>query len=198
MASSAVQVAGEDRATKSVRIPALPGRQFGEPQVDVDSDAYKAGHAAAMTELRGEIAEQEARHEAFVSSIGDMMADMDVRYCQEALSLVGRLFAAAAPALAVKSSLADIMKLVEEHALRGHSEMTLRVHPSLIAHLSESKQKMLKDEPLVTLKPDENCAPALVDAQWKKGGLYHDPDGLIEDVLKVLREETGAADGDES
>ncbi|MAW80999.1 MAG: hypothetical protein CMI63_12245 [Parvularcula sp.] len=196
MAGGAPQPNGNGAEAKAVRIPSLPGRQqFGrEPQVDTECDAYKAGCAAASAELRGEMAQQEARHEEFVKSVGDMLAEMDARYRQEALSLIERLFSAVAPSLAVKSSRADIMQIVEQHAVHGHSELSLRAHPSLIAHLSEAEQKNLKETPLVTLKADESCAPATVDAQWSKGGLYHDPDGLIENVLKALREETGAAE----
>ena len=43
------------------------------------------------------------------------------------------LFSAVAPSLAVKSSRADIMQIVEQHAVHGHSELSLRAHPSLIA-----------------------------------------------------------------
>lgn len=198
MAGGALQKSDSGAAAKAVRIPSLPGRQPGAPQVDAGSDAYKAGQAAAAAELRGEMAEQEARHEEFVRSVGDMLAEMDARYRQESLSLVQRLFSTVAPALAVKSSLADIMQIVEERAMRDHSELSLRVHPSLIAHLSEADQKTLSETPLVTLKPDETCAPATVDAQWRKGGLYHDPDSLIEDVVKALSEEAAGAEGDES
>ncbi|WP_375204298.1 hypothetical protein [Hyphococcus sp.] len=198
MAGGALQINEGDSAAKAVRIPSLPGRQPGAPQVDTECDAYKTGYNAAMAELRGEMAEQKARHETFVNSIGDMIAEMETRYRQEALSLIERLFGAVAPTLAVKSSLADIMHIVEERAQRDHSELSLRTHPSLIAHLSEAEKKVLKETPLVTLKSDESCAPATVDAQWKKGGLYHDPDSFIEDVLKALHEETGGAEGDES
>lgn len=183
---------------KAVRIPSLPGRQPGAPQVDTDCDAYKAGYAAATSALQASATEQEARHESFVASIGEMYAEMEMRYRQETLSLVERLFGAVAPALAVKSSLADIKAIVEERAQRNHSELSLRVHPSLIAHLGEADQRILNETPLVTLKSDESCAPATVDAQWKKGGLYHDPDALIENVLAALRDEAGSAEGDES
>ncbi len=198
MAGGSLQLSEGDGAAKAVRIPSLPGRQPGAPQVDTECDAYKAGYNAAKAELRGEMAAQEAHHETFVNSVGDMLAEMETRYRQEALSLIERLFAAVAPTLARKSSLSDIMHIVEERAQRDHSELSLRTHPSLIAHLSETEKKVLKETPLVTLKPDESCAPATVDAQWKKGGLYHDPDGLIEDVLKAFRDETGGAEGDES
>ncbi len=197
MGKSALQ-ASENGAAKAVRIPSLPGRQQhgGGPQVDTGSDAYKAGYNAAAADMRGELAAQESYHEEFVKCVGDMIADMDARYRQESLSLIERLFSAVAPSLAVKSSLADIMQIVEQHAVHGHSELSLRAHPSLIAHLSAADQKTLKETPLVTLQADETCAPATVDAQWKKGGLYHDPDGLIENVLKALRAETGADEGD--
>lgn len=198
MGESALQANESAGSAKAVRIPSLPGRQPGAPQVDTDCDAYKAGYAAATAALQASMTEQEARHESFVASVGDMLAEMEMRYRQEALNLIERLFGAVAPTLAVKSSLADIMDIVEERAQRDHSELSLRAHPSLIAHLCETDQKTLKESPLVTLKSDESCTPATVDAQWKKGGLYHDPDTLIKNVLAALREETGDAEGDKS
>ena len=77
MAGGAPQPNGNGAEAKAVRIPSLPGRQqFGrEPQVDTECDAYKAGCAAASAELRGEMAQQEARHEEFVKSVGDMLGN---------------------------------------------------------------------------------------------------------------------------
>jgi hypothetical protein len=190
MSGGALSVPSDIAAAKAMRIPALPGRFPGAPQVDVESGAYRAGHNAAQAETRARLAEQEARHEAFVQSVGDMLSEMDVRYRKESLSLIERMFAAVAPALAIRSSLADIMHIVEERAMRDHSELTLRAHPSLIAHLSEKEQRKLGETPLITLNTDEKCAPALVDAEWRKGGLFHDPDALIEKMLLALREET--------
>jgi hypothetical protein len=190
MSGTALSVSLDASAAKSVRIPSLPGRQPGAPQVDVESSAYKAGHDAALAAMRADLAEQETRHEEFALSVGMMLTDIDARYRKECLSLIERLFTAIAPALAVRSSLADIMHIVEERALRGHSELTLRTHPSLVAHLCEADQRKLSETPLVTLKTDETCAPAMVDAEWRKGGLFHDPDGLIKDILQALSDET--------
>ena len=64
MSETALQASEDSAVAKAVRIPALPGRQPGAPQVDVESDVYKAGYAAASADLRGQVAEQEARHEA--------------------------------------------------------------------------------------------------------------------------------------
>lgn len=190
MSSGAISVPSENSAAKAMRIPALPGRMPSAPQFDMESGAYRAGHDAAKAEMRAQLAEQEARHEVFVEKIGEALSEMDERYRKESLSLVERMFAAVAPTLAIRSSLADIMHIVEERAMRDHSELTLRAHPSLIAHLSEKEQRKLGDTPLITLNTDEKCAPALVDAEWRKGGLFHDPDALIEQVLLALREET--------
>lgn len=199
MSENALQVSEDSGAAKAVRIPSLPGRNPGAPQVDVESNTYQAGYAAASADLRGELAEQESRHESFVQSIGDMLSEIDDRYRKESLTLIERLFSAVAPTLAIKSSLADIMQIVEHRAQRDHCELSLRTHPSLIAHLPENDQRTLRETPLVTLKADEACAPASVDAEWKKGGLYHDPDALIEEILQALREETAPQEeaGDE-
>ncbi|GJL92841.1 hypothetical protein [Hyphococcus sp.] len=190
MSGGALSIPLDNAAAKAMRIPSLPGRLPGAPQVDVESSAYRAGHDAAQAETRAQLAEQEARHEAFVQSVGGMLSEMDARYRKESLSLIERMFAAVAPALAIRSSLADIMHIVEERAMRDHSELTLRVHPSLIAHLSEKEQRKLGDTPLITLNADEKCAPAMVDAEWRKGGLFHDPDSLIEQLLLAMRNET--------
>ncbi len=190
MSGGALSVSPDNASVKAMRIPALPGRAPGAPQVDVECSAYKAGYSAAQAEVRSQLAEQEARHEAFVQSVGDMLTSIDDRYRAESLSLIERLFTAIAPSLAVKSSLADIAAILEERAMRDHSELTLRVHPTLIAHLGKADQQKLAASPLVTLNADENCAPAMVEAEWRKGGLYHDPDTLIEQILLALREET--------
>ena len=190
MSNAAVSVPGENGAAKSVRLPAMLGRQATGPQVDSGSAAYQAGYAAAQADMRMSIAEQEARHEDFVQSVGAMLDEMDGRFRKEYLTLIERMFAAIAPALAVRSSIADILHIVEERAERGHSELSLRAHPSLLAHLSESDQRKLNESPLITLKSDEACAPAMVDAEWRKGGLFHDPDEMIEQILQALREET--------
>ena len=188
--SGALSVPSQTVPSKAMRIPSLPGRAPGAVQVDAECSAYKAGYNAAQAETRSQLAEQEARHEAFVHSAGDMLADLDARYRKESLALIERMFAAVAPALAVRSSIADIMHIVEERAMRDHSELTLRAHPSLIAHLTEKEQRKLSDTPLITLNTDEKCAPALVEAEWRKGGLFHDPDAMIENMLLALREET--------
>lgn len=168
----------------------MPGRQAGDPQVDTQSDAFKAGTNAAAAEFRAQAAEQEARHEAFVQSIGDMLSEMDMRYRRECLSLIERLFSAAAPTLAHKSSLADLMRIVEERVVKDNAELTLRVHPDLVEHLSDDHQRVLSKSPQITLKTDSGCAPSAIDARWEKGGLFHDPDAFIQDVLSALRDET--------
>ncbi len=175
-------------ASKSVRIPSLPGRQFGGAPVMVDAncDAYKAGFEAGAHDLQAKLGEQETLHEALTTQMGEMLADMDARYRRDCLSLVERLFAAIAPTLARRSSLTDILQLVEDRVVRDHSELTLRVHPSLIAHLPEKENRVLTTAPEIALVADESCAPAMVDAKWKNGGLFHDPDGLIEEVLRAL------------
>ncbi len=190
MSANALTVAPDASSRKAMRIPSLPGRQTGAPQIDSESSAYKAGYNAALAGTRADAAEREARHEEFARSIGAMLAEMDARYRKECLSLLERLFAAVAPSLAMRSSLCDIMHLVEERALRGHSELALRAHPSLLAHLPEMDQRKLNASPLVTLKTDETCAPAMVDAEWRKGGMFHDPDGLIKEILQALNKET--------
>ena len=48
MSNAAVSVPGENGAAKSVRLPAMPGRQATGPQVDSGSAAYQAGYAAAQ------------------------------------------------------------------------------------------------------------------------------------------------------
>ncbi|MCK5744879.1 MAG: hypothetical protein KAH44_01640 [Oricola sp.] len=177
--------------SKSVRIPSLPGKSRREaPSVDTGSDAYKAGFDAASKEFLAQLQEQEAWHEDFTKRIGDTLADMDARYRRECLILVERVFAAAAPALARRSSLSDVMQLIEERVLGEHSELTLRAHPTLLAHLSDKEMRVLSSAPQVTLVRDETCAPSMIDAKWKNGGLFHDPDELIEKILDALREET--------
>lgn len=180
---------------KALRVPVLPGRgDSGEPAIDESGDAYKAGVAAAAAEFAGREARLNAAHEEFVRHAGDMLAEMDARYRREALGLVERLFAAVAPTLAQKSSLIDAMQIVEERVLRGHNPLTLRVHPALVAHLPAAEERRLSATPEITLKADEACAPAMIDAQWAKGGLFHDPDGLIADILRVLEETRAAAE----
>lgn len=191
MAAGSLNFSEDAGAAKSVRIPSLPGRRHAEaPAVDVNSAGYRAGFDAASKEFLAQLAEQERWHEDFATKTGAMLAEMDARYRRECLDLVQRLFAAAAPTLARRSSLADIMQLVEERVVRDRSELTLRVHPTLIAHLPEADSRMLASTPQITLVKDETCAPATVDAQWKNGGLFHDPDGLIQNVLRALEEET--------
>lgn len=190
MSGRSLQMTGTDSSAKSVRIPPLPGKQSGLSHVDIDGDAYKAGVNAAAAEFRAEMAEQEARHEAFMQNVGDMLSEMDHRYRQECLSLIERLFAAVAPTLAKKSSMDDILRMIDERALRKNADLTLRVHPALIEHLPGDTQQILSQSPKITLKPDETCAPASIDARWDNGGMFHDPDNLIEDVLSVLKQET--------
>ena len=191
MAGGSLNFSEDAAGAKSVRIPSLPGRRHAEaPAIDVNSEGYKAGFDAASKEYCAQREEQERRHEDFAEKTGAMLAGMDARYRRECLELVQRLFAAAAPTLARRSSLADIMQLVEERVVRDRSELTLRVHPSLAAHLPEADSRVLASSPQITLVLDEACAPAMVDAQWKNGGLFHDPDGLIDNVLRALEEET--------
>lgn len=190
MAEQSLHMTETEAAAKSVRIPSLPGKQPGAAQVDVDSDSYQAGARATAAEFRTELAEQEARHEAFMQGVGEMLSEMDQRYRREYLSLVERLFAAVAPTLAKRSSLVDIMKIVEDRAVRENAGLTLRVHPALIDHLSKNGQRTLSQSPTVTLETDESCAPAAIFAQWDNGGLFHDPDEFINDVLAALKEET--------
>ncbi|PQA87427.1 hypothetical protein [Hyphococcus luteus] len=181
----------EDAEAKSVRIPSLPGRRHGGdgPSVDVNSEGYKAGFDAASREFLAQLEEQEAWHEDFAKKTGEMLAEMDARYRSECLTLITRLFAAAAPTLARRSSLADIMQLIEERVVQGKSDLVLRVHPTLAAHLPDKESRVLASAPEVTLIRDESCAPAMIDAKWKDGGLFHDPDGLIEEVMRALEEE---------
>lgn len=191
MAASSLNYSDAAPDAKTVRIPPLPGRRHAEaPAVDVNSEGYKAGFDAASKEFLAQLDEQERWHEDFAKKTGAMLAEMDARYRRECLELVQRLFAAAAPTLARRSSLADIMQLVEERVVRDRSEITLRVHPTLVAHLPEGDSRALASLPQITLVKDETCAPAMVDAQWKNGGLFHDPDGLIENVLRALEEKT--------
>lgn len=191
MGGGSLKYSGAGPDARTVRIPSLPGRRLAEaPAVDVNSEGYKAGFDAAAKEFLAQLEEQERWHEELTEKMGAMLADMDARYRRECLDLVQRLFAAAAPTLARRSSLADIMQLVEERVVRDRSELTLRVHPTLVAHLPEGDSRVLASLPQITLVKDETCAPAMVDAQWKNGGLFHDPDGLIENVLRALEEET--------
>lgn len=189
-ASSPNYSQGASGAARSVQIPSLPGRQHSvASSVDINCEAYKVGYETASKEFMARLQEQEAWHEGFAKRIGDMLAEMDARYRRDCLSLVERLFTAAAPTLARRSSLADIMQLVEERVVRGRADLTLRIHPTLAAKLSEKDSLTLASSPEITLIKDESCAPAMVDAQWKDGGLFHDPDGLIEEVLRSLGEE---------
>ena len=193
MAASSLNFSEDAIEPKSVRIPSLPGRRHAEaPAVDVNSEGYRAGFDAASKEFLAQLDEQERWHEELTKKMGVMLADMDARYRRECLELVQRLFVSAAPTLARRSSLADIMQLVEERVVRDRSEITLRVHPTLVAHLPEGDSRVLASLPQITLVKDETCAPAMVDAQWKNGGLFHDPDGLIENVLRALEEETAS------
>lgn len=66
----------------------------------------------------------------------------------------------------------------------------MRVHPTMVAHLPDQDSRILASSPEITLVRDATCAPAMIDAKWKNGGLFHDPDGLIEEVLRALKEET--------
>lgn len=183
------------QAQKGVRIPSLPGRQKVPGGVDVHSDAYKAGYNAAAADYQAQLNKQEAWHEDFARRMGEMLADMDARYRAECLALVARLFSAAAPTLARQSSLVDIMRLVEERVIAGKTELSLRVHPDLVAHLPEEDSRILHDHPLVTLETDPGCAPSAIDARWAKGGLFHDPDKFIADILAALGENRAPQEG---
>ena len=199
MTGQALNIA-EDGAqeTKTVRIPALPGRQKNSSGVDPNCDSYKAGYEAAAAEYLAQLKEQQTWHEDFTSRVGEMLADMDARYRGECLSLLERLFATAAPTLARQSSLADIMKLVEERVVGGKTELSLRTHPDLLTHLPEQDRRVLSEHPLITLETDESCAPSAIDAKWAKGGLFHDPDKLIADILSALGENRAPQEGNPS
>lgn len=186
MTGHALNLADDAQAQKTVRIPSLPGRQKTPGGVDIHCDAYKAGYDAAAEVYQAQLKEQEAWHEDFARRMGAMLAEMDARYRRECLTLVARLFSAAAPTLARQSSLIDIMKLVEERVIGGKTELSLRVHPDLVAHLPEEDRRVLSDHPLVTLETDAACAPSMIDARWAKGGLFHDPDKFIADILSAL------------
>ncbi|MEZ5892625.1 MAG: hypothetical protein R3C58_05715 [Parvularculaceae bacterium] len=191
MTENALDLSNDD-APKTVRVPVLPGRQNGGAPVDTGGAAYQAGVAAAAAEFAGREAQIASAHEEFVREAGEMLAEMDARYRRECFSLIERLFSAIAPTLARNSSLIDIMEIVDQRVLRSHTALTMRAHPSLIAHLPEADQRRLSEAPEITLKSDETCAPAMIDVQWEKGGLFHDPDGLIADILRELGE-SGAA-----
>jgi hypothetical protein len=199
MTAGALNIAADDgQPSKTVRIPSLPGRQKGAATVDIHCEAYKTGFGAAATEFLAQLKEQESWHDDFARRMGDMLADMDARYRRECLALIERLFAAAAPTLARQSSLIDVMKLVEERVVGGKSELSLRVHPDLIAHLPEQDRRTLSEHPLITLEADKSCAASAIDARWAKGGLFHDPDKLIADILNALGENRAPQEGSQS
>ena len=195
MADSLKQAESGGAAAKSFRIPSLPGKRQQETStVDTGSAAYQAGFDAASKELLAQLQEQEKWHENFAHRMGDMLADMDARYRRECMVLIERLFAASAPTLARLSSVADLMQLIDERVMGEHADLTLRAHPTLIAHLPEKAERTLSAAPKVTLVQDETCPPNMIDAKWKNGGLFHDPDGLIEKVMRALREENAQAE----
>jgi len=174
--------------TRGVRFPSLTSENATTSDVDRGSDSYKAGFSEGRATIAEEAAELAAAHETFARSIETVLQNIDTQYRDECIGLVRRLFAAVAPTLAKKSTMNDVMTLVEERVLGAHAEMNLHVHPSLIAHLTDAQRKVLDDNPLLHLHPDETASPASLDAKWARGGLFHDPDNLISEILSALGE----------
>ena len=189
MTSASLELSSEKSASvRSVRFPALSSGAVVGVGIDPDSDAYKAGFAAGSAELASQLAAVEARHQAFANGLDTMLAELDEKYRRECLSLIERLFVAAAPTLARRSALIDILQIVEERVIRGKSELTLHINPELVSHLSEGDYRQVSENPLVNLVVDKSCPPNSIDAKWAKGGLFHDPDGLIADLISALNE----------
>jgi len=187
MTGSALEVSSsESRPRNGVRFPVLPGRTPIAQGVDTACEAFRSGHTAASIEFAEEKAALQQSHEAFVDSVGVMLGEMEARYREESLSLISRLFAAVAPALARQSALSEIMSLVEERISRSGDELKLKVHPELISHLSVQSQKTLNENPRIILETDEACAPSSIDARWSRGGFINDPDALIKEILSTL------------
>ena len=180
----------EGSARQTVRFPVLPGRTPASNGADTTCESYRAGHRDASIEYAEEKAKLQQSHEAFVDSVGVMLSEMEARYREESLSLIARLFAAVAPAMARASSLSEIMSLVEERITRSGDELKLRVHPDLVSHLSEKCRKTLNENPRISLETDESCSPSAIDARWAKGGFVSDPEALIKEILNTLGDET--------
>lgn len=193
MSGTALKISGDGGGTQSLRFPTLPGRQPPNGvDVDTQSEDYKAGYAAAASDLAGQVGDLHKSHETFSNAIADMLADVDARYRQDYLALVKRVFTAVAPMLARHASLIEILKLVEEHSTRGQGGLALHVHPELVAYLSEDQQRTLQENPSINLKTDPSCAPTSIDVRWAKGGLAHDPDALIAEIMNILGPEDPA------
>ncbi|WP_411815917.1 hypothetical protein [Hyphococcus sp. DH-69] len=175
-------------STRGVRFPSLTTEQPTAADIDRASDAYKAGFAEGRASIAAESADLAKVQESFARNVEAAMENIDALYRDECLALVKRLFAAIAPTLAKKSTLLDIMALVEERVLGAHAEINLHVHPSMIEHLSDTQRKIFDDNPLMHLHTDENASPASIDAKWARGGLFHDPDSLIAEILGALGE----------
>lgn len=187
MTNSALNIAKQNGgARQTVRFPVLPGRAPAASAFDTTCEAYKAGHRDASIQYAEEKAKLERSHNAFVDSVGEMLSEMEARYREEALSLVGRLFAAVAPSLARKDALSEIVSLVQERITRSDDELKLHVHPDLIAHLADKDRKTLNENPSIVLELDETCSPSSIDARWSKGGFISDPDRLIREILNTL------------
>ncbi len=171
---------------QGLRIPMLPGKTPMAAKVDGTCESYKAGFRDASIECAQEKAALQRAHEAFVASIGATLNETEARYREESLALVRRLFAAVAPSLAREASLNEISALLRERTAHSGDELSLRAHPDLIAHLPDTEQKTLSENPKIVLMSDPSCSPSAIDARWSKGGLAHDPDALIEEILNVL------------
>lgn len=191
MTNSALDISkSDDSERRMVRFPVLPGRAPTAHNIDTTCEAYKAGYRDASIQLAEEKAALESSHNAFVDSVGVMLAEMEANYRDEALNLIGRLFAAAAPSLARKDALSEIMTLVQERITRSDDELKLRVNPKLISHLSEDNKRILNENPSIVLQVDDSCAPSAIDARWSKGGFVSDPDALIKEILSTFECET--------
>ncbi|WP_425409237.1 hypothetical protein [Hyphococcus sp.] len=191
MPNTSLQLSKKDEhGGRGVHYPVLPGRTPQTHGVDTTCESYKAGYRDASIGMAEDKADRERRHEAFADSVGAMLAEIEERYRAEALSLIGRLFAAAAPRLARNNALEDVMAIAQERVMKSDDVLTLRVHPDLIAHLSEQNQKSLNEKQSIRLIVDETCAPASIDARWSKGGFVSNPETLIQEILNALGCET--------
>ena len=170
----------------ALRFPVLPGRAPSTHGIDTTCDAYKAGFRDAAGEFAQERAVLEQSHEAFTREVGAAIEAMEARYREEALTLITRLFAAVAPALARQSALVELNALVGERVTHSDDELKLSVHPDLLSHLPEKTQRHIAESPKIVLEMDETCAASSIEARWSKGGFVSDPDALIKEILSTL------------
>ncbi len=154
--------------------------------VDKMGEPYQAGFAAGAAECAEQLEAEKSRLAALGADLKIALRGIDERCRNECAGLIEQLFAALAPTIARGSVHAEIRAIVHKYAVEKKQPITIRVHPSLAEELSMGDAEDVSDAARISIESDEQLNPNAVEISWADGGMFYDPDSLINDISNVF------------